>query len=321
MGEFSDCNLLALMPCPLKVPFERLITDYVKKKKEEGVELNCSIVANANNHLTFYEQIDAFREIDEIPDIVISPGLNNFFYDEFHNRFISKGYFRNPIEYNEAENFENIGYQDVAKNYTMFTLNLLVIVVNKDRLRGAEVPKRFGDLLSKEYYKNISIRGRDEFVCETVLLNFYKEYGFEGIKLLSENVKEGLHPAEMVKRATSTNYQDPAIYVMPYFFARNISARENIELIWPEDGALVNAISMLVKKGISKDVKDLTEYIVGQEVGRVFTNAAFPVSNPAVELGIFEDKEYKWLGWDFIQNNNLRKVMDEITGYYMSFQI
>lgn len=321
MENFSNCNLLALMPCPLKVPFERLITGYVEKKKQEGVKLNCNIVANANNHLAFYEQIDAFEDIDEIPDIVISPGLNNFFYDEFHNRFISKGYFRNPIEYGEAEDFQNIGYPDVDRNYTMFTLNLLVIVVNKDRLKGAGIPKSFGDLLSKEYYKNISIRGRDEFVCETVLLNFYKEYGFEGIKLLSENVKEGLHPAEMVKKATSANHQDPAIYVMPYFFARNISARKNIELVWPEDGALVNAISMLVKRDISKDVKDLAGYIAGQEVGRVFTNAAFPVSNPTVELGSFKDKKYKWLGWKFIQDNNLRKVMDEITNYYISFQI
>lgn len=321
MLEFKDCNLLALMPCPLKVPFEKLIKDYREKKKKEGIGLKCNIVANANNHLSFYEQIDTFEDIDEIPDIVISPGLNNFFYHDFYRKYISKGYFRNPIEYDAIENFQEIGYPDSDKNYTMFTMNLLVLVVNIGRSKGTKIPVKFGDLLSEEYYKNICIRGRDEFICEAVLLNFYKEYGLEGIKLLSYNVREGLHPAEMVKKAISSNGQDEAIYVMPYFFARTIMNRKNIEVIWPEDGALVNAVSMLIKKDINQNVKELAEYIAGQEVGRVFTNAAFPVSNPDVDINIFKTKKYKWLGWDFIKRNDLRNIMTEITDYYLSFQM
>ncbi|WP_230868787.1 ABC transporter substrate-binding protein [Iocasia frigidifontis] len=320
MSEFKNCNLLALMPCPLKVPFERLITTYLRKKEREGVYLDCTIVANANTHLSFYEEIDNFQDIKEIPDIIISPGLNNLFYHDFYDKFIRPGYFRNPIKYDFEDNFVEIGYQDSRNNYTMFTMNLLVLVVNTARLKGARVPLKFADLLADNYYQNVAIRGRDEFICETVLLNFYKEYGLAGIKKLSYNVREGLHPSQMVKKAKSNSEEDEAIYVMPYFFARTLINHKKIEVIWPEDGALINAISMLVKKDITLEVKELARYIAGPELGNLFARAAFPVANPAVEINVYKKNKFKWLGWDFIRQNDLRKVMEEITAYYLSFQ-
>ncbi|MEZ4485408.1 MAG: ABC transporter substrate-binding protein [Syntrophotaleaceae bacterium] len=92
----------------------------------------------------------------------------------------------------------------------------------------------------------MTLRGNKDFFCHAVLLPLYREHGAEGLLKLARNVREGLHPAQMVKNIDSG--QGGALYVMPEFFAHRVKHQERIRIVWPEDGALASPVTLMVKK-------------------------------------------------------------------------
>jgi ABC-type Fe3+ transport system substrate-binding protein len=319
--DFKQCNLLALVPCPLKVPFENMINKYLQDcNYENQAELKCIIQANANNQYVYssssiYNDLVKKTNKDDLPDVIFSTGLNNLFHTEFSEKFISKGYFTEALKEKEYH-FDELGFRDPLKFYTMFSINPLVIVVDLNKKGQLTSPKEWKDLTKECYKNNIILRGHKGAFCETVLLNIFKEEGVQGIKKLSENVKEGLHPSQMAKLISLKKKEGVFIYVMPYFFARTIVDKENVQIIWPDEGALANPVSILVKKDIKEEVKNLAEFIVGSEMGKVFSQAAFPVADMDVENNILKDKKLKWVGWSFIREENLEERMEYINSFF-----
>jgi hypothetical protein len=69
-------NLLALLPCPLKLPLQEAFNRFIQEiYLNESSTLEYLIEGNANNQYSYYSYVEQFDDIDEIPDIVISPGI------------------------------------------------------------------------------------------------------------------------------------------------------------------------------------------------------------------------------------------------------
>ena len=78
----------------------------------------------------------------------------------------------------------------------------------------------------------MAIRGhKDGTFCETLLMTMFKDCGKEGLEALGRNVRYGWHPSQMVKAALGSASDAPAISVMPLFFARNLTGRDDIEVV------------------------------------------------------------------------------------------
>ena len=111
----------------------------------------------------------------------------------------------------------------------------------------------------------IILRGHKGMFCETVLLHIYKQMGLDGIKTLSKNVIDGLHPSQMAKLISGKKQNGAFIYVMPYFFAKTLLEKKNVQIVWPDEGALANPVSLLVKKDVNDEEFKLAELILGEE--------------------------------------------------------
>lgn len=304
-------DLMALMPCPIKVPFEKLVHDFVENT--EGMnssKLNIVIEGHANHHLTFYEQLEQITEIEQLPDIIITPGINALFGKDFRKRFVDKGYFQPVLPKQIEEAVIKTGYLDPEERYSMFAMNILVMVVYKPELPSKQVPKSLEDILGSEYRGKLVLRGQKKYYCESVLLSFEKLFGISGVKKLAENTLLGCHPAEMIKMIKTGNTQGGAVYIMPYFYAKSIEFSPDVEVIWPDEGAIVNAISMVVKKDVSEEVKKLAEFIVGEEVGKMCTGAFFPSSHKSEKNDYF--KNLLWMGWEYINDMTMTQKIDEL---------
>jgi len=317
----NQYDLLALMPCPLKVPFDRKMTEYITKKKQEGVTFKCNIEANVNQQETLpnkkiFKYLREAKTIDDLPEIILTTGLNSLFFEEFKKRFMGKGYFEEVLEAHHNY-YSEYAYRDPNKEYTMFTLNPLVMVVNLDKLGKREVPTSWEGLIHPVFEKDVVIRGNDTMYCETVVLSLYRELGASGMEQLSKNINQVLHPAEMVKQIMIKREEAAAIYVMPYFFALKLRNHPKVKIVWPDEGALVNPISMLVKKGAKEEVKAMARYIVGEEMGQIFSDAAFPVVNEKVQNTKCEGKKLKWIGWDFINKEQVGEIIRGLNNYFL----
>ncbi|MDP4144228.1 MAG: ABC transporter substrate-binding protein [Bacillota bacterium] len=315
-GELNKkVDLLALLPCPIKVPLQMEFENYFKGLNQEG-GLNCIIEANANNQLNYNKTVEEYTDVDEIPDITITSGVNSFYYKGFRDKFVSKGYFYDATSDESNSDLIKYGIKDPDGNYTIISMNLLVLVVNLKLLGDINPPATWGDLLKPEFQNKVALRGHDNSFCETTLLTIYKNYGYEGIKQLGKAVRYGWHPSQMVKAAIRGGVDDPAISIIPYFFTSTLKNKKGIQIIWPKDGAIVSPVTMMVKKSSKERMEKIINFFTGVEVGNIFSGAFFPSLNPKANNELPEDVSLNWLGWDFIKENDLGELIKELNNVF-----
>lgn len=315
----AKLNLLALLPCPLKLPLQQAFEKYLDQKFGLGkTGLNYLIEGNANNQLSYYQYVDQFEDLADIPDVIITPGLNNFFNQRFIKRFIDKGFFIDAAHYQPHKRYSQIGIKDPGGNYTILAMNVLVMVIDHSQIGTTAFPKKWEDILNPEFEKRVAMRGEKDFFCETVLLAIYKTYGIEGIKRLGRSVKYGWHPSQMAKAAGSGNKGAPAVSIMPYFFTKTIKHKENVTIVWPKDGAIISPVTMLVKAEKAKQLKKITNFFTSHEVGAICAGAYFPSLHPEVKDTIPEGVAFNWLEWDFIKSQDIGKLQKGLNDEFLA---
>lgn len=313
----NHLNMLSLLPCPLKVPMQgelKLFLDYLREEK--NLPLNYCIESFFNDHLDYEDYLEHFEEPDEIPDIIMTAGYG-FFYKKFMDRFVAKGIFADVINRPVNSRLAEAGIIDPDGHFTVIGANVLVMVVDKNRLGNIPMPKTWGDLLKPEYENKVVMRGHGDIFCDVVQLNYYKDYGAAGVEQLGRSVKYGLHPAQMVKELTSSRKDVPPIHIMPYFFYKTMKESDNIKVLWPEDGVLTYPISVLIKADKMQELQELAEYLTGPEIARICAEAYFPATHGDVKVNLPEHVKLKWLGWDFIKNNDMKYLVETMNNTFM----
>ncbi len=309
-------NLLALMTCGLKFPFAKALTAFINDLQEEGGQpVTYSVVSNLNHEHAYYPYVNHIKSIDDLPDIIVSSDFNAFFYHRFYKTFVQPGHFVDVMDFHPNAAFKTAGLTDPRRQYTMLCVNPLIIVADLEKIGGRPLPACWADLLNPVWHRSITLRGNEHFFCHAVLLPFFKEHGPGAMKALADNVYDGRHPAQMVKSAG--NGQSAALYVMPYFFARKIPSKKPIKLIWPKDGALASPVALLVKKKAAEKLKPIIDYLLGAELAQIFTEAYFPSPHPSIKHPLPENAALKWLGWDYIHENDLEAVNADIDRVFL----
>ena len=309
-------QLLGLMPCPLRQPLTTAFENFLAKNPPEKMLKYC-LEGNANQQLSFYDFVPHFECLEDLPDLLISPGVNAFFGSAFREQFLDPGHF---VEISDEQTWANPGYEslrDPLRQFTVLCWNVLVMVVDHTRWNGKSLPKRWSDLLEPEYRRSVAIRGQQDFFCETVLLNIYHDFGMEGIERFAESVLTGIHPAQMVKWAGVGREGKPPIMVMPYFFAKLIKRRDRVSIIWPEDGAIASPVTMLVKRESEKDLQHIARFFAGPDVARICAKAFFPSHHLAAQAELPQPTPLKWLGWDFIRNEDMDACLEDVMEHFL----
>lgn len=307
----STLNLLALLPCPLKVPIQEAFELFVQQTEVlKNKHFQYVIEGNANKQVDYEREIENYKQLDEIPDIIISAGINGFYTKAFREKFIEKKLFYNEVEYPFNELFMEMRMPDASKSYTIFTANTLVMVVDITRIGERKMPQNWGDLLRPEFEKNVAIRGKDGTFCETTLLALYQLYGIEGIRKLGKTVKYGWHPSQMAKVIGSSSKEAPLICVMPYFFTKTIKNKQNVQVVWPEEGAIVSPVTLLVKREKIKQWKEVLEFFTGPQVGQICAEACFPSFHVQVDNKMPDIARLHWVGWDFIRQHDIGSLSE-----------
>jgi len=302
-------HLLGYAACQFKPTFKEHLDPVLDQySRETGVELNCHIPMGCGHYEDDYDNIWKVESIDDFPDIVASMGFGDFFRQDFVERFVRKGYFGTAWTGSIHETFENAGFRDPDGWYTIYAVFPYVMLVDARRLGGVSVPRCWGDLLQPSLRDNIMINGSEGLVAEIPLLYFFREHGEKGLVQLAANIRESLHPAQMVKTAVSPNAKGAAVYIMPWFFAQARSMPSEVQLVWPEDGALTSPIYLLIKESKKTELKAIVDCITGAELGASSARACFPSLNPGVDNKLPEGASFKWLGWDYIKSNDLEQI-------------
>jgi ABC-type Fe3+ transport system substrate-binding protein len=134
----------------------------------------------------------------------------------------------------------------------------------------------------------------------------------EAIPRLAANVCGGTHPSQMVKMIDSRAEGCPPFFIMPWFFARKIKAAERIEILFPEQGAFVSPVQLLVKKKKRAELSQVVDFLMGKPLHQHCSDNFFPTPHPEVADIVPAGKRLFWIGWDFIYANDLEQVKQSV---------
>ncbi len=265
-----------------------------------------------------YEDIWKTSDIDDFPDVVAAMGFGNFFKKEFIEKFVRKGYFKSGWDRPISSVFEKAGFIDPHGWYTAYSVVPFVMLVDKKRLGGLQVPRQWTDLLAPQFRNKVIISQSGNGAANVPLLYIYKEHGEDGLQRLASNIKAIWPAARIAREAGSYNTEGAAVYILSWFFAHSCAKTETVSLVWPEDGAFTSPLYLLVKESKAKEMEAIVQYITSFELGVKIARFCLPALHSGVDNALPEGASFKWLGWDYIQSHNTAELREYSHALFMS---
>lgn len=315
-NENADVRIEGVLPCPVRVP---LLEGFNKWMEDKGNSLNLKVdyeLKAASMGVDFIKQnIEKAENEEELSDIFISAGFDLFFDKKLMGKFKEKGVFEDLTGFEKLnKDFDNeeISLKDPDGQYSMIGVVPAVFLVNTEELQELKMPSSWEDILKPEFENRVSLPIGDFDLFNSILLNIYKKYGEDGVKKLGKSLLRSMHPSEMVKSHIKKG-EKPVVTIMPYFFTKMTKRGGPMQAVWPKDGAIISPIFMLSKKSKKDMIQPFIDFFSSKEVGEILSyNGKFPTVNPDVDNMISSDHKYMWLGWDFIKQNDIAKLIKHL---------
>jgi ABC-type Fe3+ transport system substrate-binding protein len=306
----GNISVMGLLPCPVRLPLLESFDKKVKELKEKyGVKTGYKLEAASVGASWIEENFNGETTVSDLPEIFVSAGFEAFFDKKSIGKFKEQKIFEDLTGSRINKDFENIGLKDPKGDYSIISVVPAVFMINLNEIGDRKLPEKWSDLLKPEFEGRVSLPVGDFDLFNSLLLNFYKEFGEEGIEKLGKAMHSSMHPSQMVKNGNSKTKKNPIITILPYFFTRMAKA-SSLKIVWPKDGAMVSPIFMLIKKPVSEPVKEIADFFFSKKVGEILSHRGlFPSLNPEVNNNLPENSKFKWIGWDYIYSNDIGELI------------
>jgi len=311
--ENADINITGLLPCPVRVPliekFDGFLEDYQRRYE---LKVDYKLEA-ASLGADFLKNILTVDSADKLPDVFISAGFEAFFGKDSVEKFKNNDVFKDLTDFELNEDFKGLDIVDKQGHYSVISVVPAVFMVNLQELGDLPVPQSWEDIFDEKYRQKVALPVGDFDLFNGILLNIYKDYGKEGVEKLGKSLMKSMHPSQMVKNAGKKIEEKPVITIMPYFFTKMVRDSQTMKVIWPSDGAIISPIFMLTKRNKEEELKPIADYLSSPEVGEILSHRGlFPSLNNEVDNNLPENAPFKWLGWDYIYNNDIDALIKEV---------
>lgn len=306
----GELDFLGTTLCSLRNMFRHSFDDWMSRHRQATGELLRCYIPDSCGSGNLYKDVCQAASIEDFPAMVTSCGFGDYFRPDFMERVVNPGGFQAVHSKPLHPAFPPEEFLDPAGQYTLHGVYPYVLLADLPRLGNRPLPKRWSDLLDPVYRNDIISVGNSNKVAELLLLTIYKDHGEEGLRLLAPNIKDGWHGSRMARTAGSRNEDGAALYYIPWNFAKYCPHTEQTAIIWPEDGAIVNPLFMLVQTAKRERVQPIIDFVLSKELGQKSANAYCPVLHPQVDNGLPEGARFKWLGWQFIRSPDFYRLKE-----------
>lgn len=291
------------LPCPLKVP----VMAELERLHAAHARTGFRVYLDSCGRHTLNDLADQLRDPDEVPDVVISAGLNSFLSLPFQDRFTRTGLMASiapPLDGSLAQ------FREPTGAYAVYAVNPLVIVAVKSRLKGRPVPRSWERLLDPAYAGDVGLCGEAESAGDsTALLHYHGRFGPEGVRRFARTVACNTHPSQILRPMPGA--KAPALGVMPLFFARSAPRQDDVEIVWPEEGGLVSPLFVLAKAERLEETRPLLDFFLGEPMARVASGAHMPALFPGLPGTLPPEARLSWIGWDVVASRDVGALCRE----------
>jgi len=305
-SDNTSINVIGLLPCPVRIPLLEQFNDLSNLKK-----INHNLKAASEGLDWLKEEVKVAKTEEDLADIYISAGFDLFFEESLMKKFKDQKVFEDfysDVEYNTDFNNDEVSLKDPSGDYSMLGVVPAVFLVNTNVLGDRPMPRTWSDLFNPIYENSISLPVSDFDLFNAILIHLHKEFGDEALTKLGKSLVKSMHPAEMVKSERRARIK-PAISIMPYFFTKMALPGSVMKAIWPEDGAIISPIFMLTKRSKKEELKEIGDMFTSLKTAEILAHRGlFPSINKDVDNKLKNNK-FKWIGWDYINNNDIGLIL------------
>ena len=277
-----------------------------------------------------YEDLSLVQDPDKLPDVIGGMGFGEFFGQQFIERHVRGGLFE-PVTYPRSPIplFAGVDLTDSSRSYHIFGGTAFDMLVDMRKLEGRPVPRTWADLLDPCYRDMVVCGFNIDDINEVFLLYYYRFFGLDGVAAFADNLAAPVDTLDMMRTSLRTS-NCHAILLLPHFFMSAAPQEEWLVPVWPEDGALLVPYFLLAKHTDEERVRDILDFFFGENVGKnsdegavradghpadlpaaLTSKKAFHVYSHGLEP-VFEDRRFKWLGWDWLLEHDIVETMHEI---------
>ena len=315
----GDIRVAGLLPCPVRIPLLEAFEQVKQEVEAEGgLQVGVRLAAASVGADALNAGMQAMRDEGDLPDVFLSAGFEAFFDRRNMARFKERGVFTDLSWPQHNALLAPYELRDPAGHYSLLGVVPAVFLVDRTQLaEGQAPPRNWGELLDPALAGRVALPVGDFDLFNGILLTVFKHFGEAGVTALGRNLQQGLHPSQAAGRFAARSGQGPLVSVIPFFFSRMAALNPHAEIVWPEDGAIISPIFMLLKAAAPAGARRLASFFASREVGEILAHKGlFPSCHPEVENPVPGTPEapapFLWLGWDFIRNNDLGELIPRV---------
>lgn len=318
----GDVRVSGLLPCPVRLPILEAVRALAARlKRERGLILGWSLSAASVGADGLNQEIARVEEEKDLPEVFISAGFESFFDRVNLRRFKERGTFVDVAPWPPNPCFAGLDLRDPGGHFTLLGVVPAVFLVNQNLLQGDPAPRTWEDVLHPRFTRRVALPVGDFDLFNGILLNLHRLFGDEGLAALARNMLVSLHPSQTVGRFSGRAAEQPAVSIIPYFFSKMTMNSQVIRTVWPEDGAIISPIFMLVRKAALERSRELVDLFLSREVGEILARRGnFPVLHPEVENPVAPGARFHWIGWDFIEAHDFGPLIPELSARFKAYQ-
>jgi ABC-type Fe3+ transport system substrate-binding protein len=310
----GDLRVSGLLPCPVRIPILEALGELARTmKQEQQVSLGWSLSAASVGADGLNHEIARIKDQADLPEVFVSAGFESFFDRKNLHRFKDQGVFVDVAPPGQNDAFGDLALRDPEGHFTILGVVPAVFLVNQNQLGNDPAPRTWEALLHPRFQRRVALPVGDFDLFNGILLNLYRTMGESAIRDLARNMLVSLHPSQTVGRFSGRAPQQPAVSIIPYFFSKMTMKSQTLRVVWPEDGAIISPIFMLVRRDAQSLAEPLTRLLLSREVGEILAHRGlFPVLSPEVDNRLPPGSRFQWLGWDFIQGHDLGQLIPHL---------
>jgi len=271
--DASATTIYASVPCPLKVRFKAIFDAFMSNyNQQHDKPIYCPTVLEGASHDAEEHLLNATCA-EELPEVILTMNIGNFFDADFKRRFIDTGilvgYQPTQIALPEKLQAANMMLQN-----SLYAFGAWAIVEDLVAQDVDQQPTRWLDFASSELGQAINLHGCPDHISGSSLLFVIHERGGDAaVQSLARNIKQIAHFSKLIKVLNQRSGEQNARFAMlPGSAAYQIPSTKKTTLTTMDEGALLSPMLLLVKAGMEDKYQDILDFFFSTEMRDVLAS-------------------------------------------------